>query len=114
MFVQHQHQSSSLYRAPASGRPVVDTQRTPAPATWHHLATTISLSRPQDPSEREADRVADAVMGSEPAGAQQQRGAGLRRMCAVCGEEPRQQDSCGWLQAKADAWGLKQLRNAPQ
>jgi outer membrane protein OmpA-like peptidoglycan-associated protein len=101
MFAQHQHQSSSLYRAPASGRPVVGTQRTPAPATWHHLATTIPLSRPQDPSEREADRVADAVMQGEPAAAAfRQHGVGVQRMCAACDEEDREEEAGGMLQAK--------------
>jgi hypothetical protein len=64
-------------------------QRRPtAGNAWHRLATSVPVSHPYDPAEREADLVADSVMRGGAA-APAPAAAGVQRMCAECEEEER-------------------------
>ena len=66
---------------------------------WHRLTTGLHLSHPHDPAEREADRVADAVLSGQAVAVQggPAAGASVHRMCTECEEEQR-----GGVQAKRD------------
>ncbi|HEU5283429.1 MAG TPA: DUF4157 domain-containing protein, partial [Burkholderiales bacterium] len=59
-----------------------------AGGAWHRLATSVPVSHPHDPAERDADRVADAVMHGEAA-APAPVASSVQRMCAECEEEQR-------------------------
>jgi hypothetical protein len=82
-------------------------------SAWHHLATaTIPVSRPQDAAEREADRVADAVMAGEAPARRERNSAGVQRGCAACGED--RQERGGPLQPKAAAGPPRQEQTGAQ
>jgi len=70
------------------------------PAGWHRVATSVPVSQPHDPSEREADRAADAVLRGQTVAVQggAAEGASVHRMCSACEEEQR-----SGVQAKRDS-----------
>ena len=70
---------------------------------WHRLATASRVSRREDPAEREADRVADAVLRGETVAVRgAAAGASVHRMCSACEEEQRKQQEAP-VQAKRDS-----------
>jgi hypothetical protein len=88
VFAALQHHHPALRIGMAAPRPHAPrVQRTPAAGNaWHRLATSVPVSHPQDPAEREADRVADAVTRGDAA-APMPAAASVQRMCAECEQE---------------------------
>lgn len=97
MFGSRQGRMRPAYDPPAPQRDRHQVQRSADRAcAWHRLATSVPVSRPDDASEREADRVADAVVrgDSAPIGpvgssgiAHVDAGPAVQRRCAACEEE---------------------------
>ncbi len=66
------------------------SQRSPVRLALHGAQAKLSVSQPHDPLEREADRVADAVIHGLATADIQPAGVDIQRMCAGCEDELRE------------------------
>jgi len=99
----HRSPSMRLGAPPGAKDQVHRAPATHQPAGWRHFATSVPVSRPHEPAEREADRAADAVLRGETVAVQGAAGgASVHRMCSACEEEQRNQHETP-VQAKRDA-----------
>ena len=95
---------------PGRTKPKLETaDRAQANPLWHRLATRVqpklTVSALDDPLEREADRVADAIVHGEPAAVQIGTAAAssVHRICSECEDDQRKQQEETPVYAKRDS-----------